>query len=118
MANLYLLRNGRLVIIYISETRNDIVVKAELPGMDPKDIDVSITGNVLTVKGVKKQEQGEKDEHHHYVERYQGSFQRSLQLPADVKPEKTDATFDKGVLRITLPKTEQAKKKQIEIKVN
>ena len=77
----------------------------------------SITGNILTLKGEKKEEQEEKDERRHYVERYYGSFQRSFQLPADVRTDKIEATFDKGVLKITLPKTEQAKKKDIQIKV-
>jgi len=101
----------------ISETKDSIVVKAELPGTDAKDIDVSITGNVLTIKGEKKEEQEEKDEHRHYVGRYYGTFRRSFQLPADVKTDKIDAAFEKGVLKITLPKTEQAKKKEIQIKV-
>ena len=110
-------REEWLPSVDISETKNSIVFKAELPGMDPKDIDVSITGNVLILKGEKKQEQEEKDEHRHYVESYHGSFQRSFQLPAEVKTDKIDATFEKGVLKITLPKTEQAKKKEIQIKV-
>ena len=101
----------------ISETKNNIVVKAELPGTDAKDIDVSITGNVITIKGEKKEEQEEKDEQRHYVELYHGSFQRSFQLPAEVKTDKIDAVFDKGVPKVTLPKTEQAKKKEIQIKV-
>jgi HSP20 family protein len=112
-------KNGEqwLPSVDVSETKDSIVVKAELPGTDSKDIDVSISGNVLTIKGEKKEEQEEKDEHRHYVERYHGSFQRSFQLPAEVKTDKIDATFDKGVLKITLPKTEQAKKKEIQIKV-
>ena len=111
------LREEWLPSVDISETKNDLVVKAELPGLDPKDIDVSITGNVLTIKGEKKEEKEEKDEQRHYMERYHGSFQRSFQLPAEVKSDKIDASFDKGVLKVTLPKTEQAKKKEIEIKV-
>ena len=78
---------------------------------------MSISGNVLTIKGEKKKEEEEKDEHHHYVERYYGSFQRSFQLPAGVKSDKIDATFDKGVLKVTLPKVEEAKEKEIEIEV-
>jgi len=101
----------------LSETKDSFVVKAEIPGMDPKDVNVNISGNVLTIKGEKKKEAEEKDEQRHYVERYYGSFQRSFQLPANVKTDKIEATFDKGVLNITLPKTEEAKKKEIEIKV-
>jgi HSP20 family protein len=101
----------------ITETKDDFIVKAELPGMEAKDVNVSITGNLLTIKGEKEKEAEDKDEHHHYVERYYGSFQRSFQLPANVKSDKIDASFDKGVLKITLPKTDEAKKKEIKINV-
>ena len=101
----------------ISETKDKLVIKAELPGLDAKDVNVSISGDLLTIKGEKKKEEEEKDEHHHYIERYYGSFQRSFQLPVNVKTDKIEATFDKGVLKVTLPKTEEAKKKEIEIKV-
>jgi HSP20 family protein len=101
----------------ISETKNSFVVKAELPGLEAKDINVSISGDMLTIKGEKKKEEEEKDEHHHYVERYYGSFQRTFQLPSTVKTEKIDATFDKGVLKVKLPKKPEAKKKDIEVKV-
>jgi HSP20 family protein len=101
----------------ISETKNSFVVKAELPGLEAKDINVSISGDMLTIKGEKKKEEEEKDEHRHYVERYYGSFQRTFQLPSTVKTEKIDATFDKGVLKIKLPKKPEAKKKDIEVKI-
>jgi HSP20 family protein len=101
----------------LSETKDSFIVKAELPGLEAKDVNVSISGDVLTIKGEKKREGEEKDEHHHYVERYYGSFQRSLQLPSSVKTDKIEAAFDKGVLKVTLPKTEDAKKKEIEVKV-
>ena len=101
----------------ISETKDDFVVKAELPGLEAKDVNVSISGNVLTIKGEKKAEEEEKDEHYHRVERYSGSFQRVFQLPIGVKADKVEANFDKGVLKVTLPKVEEAKKKEIEVKV-
>jgi HSP20 family protein len=101
----------------VSETKDSLVVKAELPGLDAKDVEVSISGNVLTLKGEKKSEEEEKGEHHYRAERYYGSFQRSFQLPTSVQTDKVEATFDKGVLKITLPKVEEAKKKQIEVKV-
>jgi HSP20 family protein len=101
----------------ISETKDDFVVKAELPGLEAKDVNVSISGNVLTIKGEKKAEEEEKDEHYHRVERYSGSFQRVFQLPSGVKADKVEANFDKGVLKVILPKVEEAKKKQIEVKV-
>ena len=101
----------------ISETKKNFIVKAELPGLDVRDVSVSLSGDVLIVKGEKKKEEEEKDEHHHYIERYSGSFQRSFQLPTAVKGDNVEATFDKGVLKITIPKTEEAEKKKIEIKV-
>ena len=101
----------------LSETKDGFIVKAELPGLDGKDVDVSLSGNILTIKGERKKEEEKKDEHHHYVERSYGSFQRSFQLPVEVKSDKIEATFDKGILKITLPKAEEAKKKEIEIKV-
>ena len=103
--------------IDISETRKNFIVKAELPGLDAKDVKVSLSGDFLTIKGEKKKEEEEKDEHHHYIERYSGSFQRSFQLPTSVKADKVEATFDKGVLKVTIPKAEEAEKKEIEIKV-
>ena len=100
----------------ISETKDNLVVKAELPGLEARDIDVSVSGDVLTIKGQKKAEEEKKDELYHCRERYAGSFQRSLRLPVGVKGDKIEATFKNGVLNITIPKAEEAKKKQIEIK--
>jgi HSP20 family protein len=101
----------------VSESKDTFIIKAELPGLDAKDVEVSVSGNVLTLKGEKKKEEEEKDEHHYRAERYYGSFQRSFQLPANVKADKVEAAFEKGVLKVTLPKVEEAKKKQIEVKV-
>jgi HSP20 family protein len=101
----------------MSETRDSFIVKAELPGLDAKDVEVSISGDVLTIKGEKQKEEEEKDEHHYRAERYYGSFQRSFQLPTSIKADKIEAAFDKGVLKVTLPKVEEAKKKKIEVKV-
>jgi HSP20 family protein len=101
----------------VSETKDNFVVNAELPGLEAKDVDVSISGDMITIKGEKKKEEEDKDEHHHTVERYYGSFQRSFKLPTNVKADKVEAAFDKGVLKVTLPKVEEAKKKTIEIKV-
>jgi HSP20 family protein len=101
----------------VSEAKDKVFVKAELPGLEAKDVDVSISGDVLTIKGEKKKQDEEKDEDHYCCERYYGSFQRAFRLPAGVKGDKVEATFDKGVLKIVLPKTEEAKKKAMEIKV-
>jgi HSP20 family protein len=106
-----------LPAVDISETEDKLVIKAEMPGLEAKDVNVSISADVLTIKGDKKKEKEEKDEHYHCIETYSGSFQRSFRLPHNVKTAKIEATFDKGVLKITLPKTEEAKKKEIKIKV-
>jgi len=101
----------------ISETEDKLQIKAELPGLEIKDVNVSISGDLLTIKGEKKKEKEEKDEHYYYMERYSGSFERSFRIPVSVKADKVEAVFDKGVLKVTLPKMEEAKKKEIEIKV-
>ncbi|MFZ5762434.1 MAG: Hsp20/alpha crystallin family protein [Thermodesulfobacteriota bacterium] len=101
----------------ISETKDKVIVKIDLPGFEAADVQLSISGDLLTVKGEKKQEQEEKDEHHHYVERSYGAFQRTFRLPVEIDSDKVQARFDKGVLRITLPKTARAKKKEIKVQV-
>ncbi len=101
----------------VSETKNDIVVKAEVPGMDPKDIDISLSNGVLTIKGEKKQEREEKEEDYHLIERSYGTFARSIQLPVEVQSNKVNASYKNGILKVTLPKSEEAKIKEIKIKV-
>jgi HSP20 family protein len=101
----------------VSETKNDIVVKAEMPGMDPKDIDVSLSDSHLMIKGEKKHEKEEKEEDYHFVERSYGSFVRSVHLPKEVKHDKISASYKNGVLKIVLPKSEEAKTKELKIKV-
>ncbi|NWG03915.1 MAG: Hsp20/alpha crystallin family protein [Syntrophaceae bacterium] len=101
----------------VAETKGDLIVKAELPGMDPKDIEISLTEGILTIKGEKKQEKEEKEEGYHLIERSYGSFARSIRLPKDVQSDKINASFKNGVLKVTLPKSEEAKKKEIKIKV-
>ncbi len=102
----------------VSETKNDVVVKAELPGIDPKDIDLSLSDGHLLIKGEKKQEKEEKDEDYHFIERSYGSFIRSVHLPKEVKHDKVSASYKDGVLKIVLPKSESAKTKEIKIKVD
>jgi HSP20 family protein len=99
----------------VSETDKEIVAKAELPGMDPKDVEVTLRDNVLTIKGEKKFEGEEKKDNYHRIERSYGSFQRSISLPASVKEDAVKAKFDKGVLTITMGKQEEAKVKTIPI---
>ena len=107
-----------LPTIDLTETKDKLVVKAELPGLEAEDVELTLADDVLTIQGEKKEEKEEKDEHHFFVERYTGSFERQIRLPAHVKTDKVDAKFDKGVLTITLPKTEEAKKKVIEVKID
>ena len=101
----------------VSETKNDVVVKAELPGMDPKDIDITLSDGHLMIKGQKKHEKEEKDEDYHFVERSYGSFVRAVHLPKEVKHDKISASYKNGVLKVVLPKSEEAKTKDVKIKV-
>ena len=100
----------------ITETDDRVTVKAELPGIEEKDIDINISGNVLTIRGEKKRLREVKDGDHYLGDRYYGSFHRIFQLPADIAQEKAEATFKKGVLRIIVPKVEGSKTKKIKIK--
>jgi len=102
----------------VSERGDAYVIKAELPGVSKDDVKITLDENVLTVKGEKKQEKEEKDRNYHRVERSYGSFERSFRLPTSVKSDKIDAMYKDGVLTITLPKAEEAKPKEIEVKVS
>jgi len=107
-----------LPTIDLKETKDKLVVKAELPGLDAKDVELTLTEDILTIRGEKREEKEEKDEHRFFVESYYGAFERKLKLPTPVKTEKIDATFEKGILTINLPKSEEARKKEIKIKVH
>lgn len=100
----------------VAETPEKMTVKAEIPGIDPQNIDISLVGDLLTIKGEKKSEREETKENYHLVERSHGSFSRAVRLPAAVDPDQIEAKYDKGVLTITCPKKEPAKPKAIEIK--
>jgi HSP20 family protein len=99
----------------ISETANGIHVKAELPGMDAKEIDITVTSDLLTIKGEKKEEKEEKGENFHRRERRYGSFSRSFRLPVEVKADSINADYKDGVLTVTLPKVEKEKPRRVEI---
>jgi HSP20 family protein len=99
----------------ISDGRKDITIKAEIPGIEAKDFDVSIDGRLLTIKGEKKQEQKEKDETDYRVERSYGYFKRTIELPAEVDPNKVDASYKRGILKIKLRKSKESKTKRIKI---
>jgi HSP20 family protein len=100
----------------VSETEREIKVTAELPGMDEKDVNVTLEGDVLTLKGEKKAEAEEKGKNFHRVERTYGSFQRVITLPAEVDATKVTAGFKKGVLTVTLAKSPAAQTRKIEVK--
>jgi HSP20 family protein len=102
----------------IAEADDRFVVRADLPGIDPKDLDISLTGNVLIIRGEKKEEREEKNERYHAIERQFGSFSRSFILPADVREDGTEASYKDGVLRVNIPKSEPAKQKKISVKMN
>lgn len=93
----------------VSETDEALVITADLPGMEEKDVDITLANGVLTLKGEKKDEREEKEPNYHLMERSYGSFSRSFRLPETVDQDKCQATFDKGVLKISLPKAESAK---------
>jgi HSP20 family protein len=94
--------------VNVTETGKEVKVTAELPGMDEKDIDVSLANETLTIKGEKRQEEESKEKGVYRRERSYGSFQRVVPLPSEVDGEKVEATFKKGVLTVTLPKSEAA----------
>ena len=93
----------------VSETDSAIVVTVELPGIDEKDVEVTVSEDRLTIKGEKKAEKEEKEKNYYMMERSYGAFRRAVALPDEADAEKADATFDKGVLTVTIPKTEKAK---------
>ena len=93
----------------VSETKDALIVKADVPGMEAKDIQVSLQEQMLTIKGEKQQEKDEKDENFHRVERSYGAFMRAVRLPVPVDAGKVAASFKNGVLTITLPKTPAGK---------
>ena len=101
----------------IYEQDNNIVLKAELPGVDPKDVDIRLENNTLTLRGERKFDDEVKKENYHRVERAYGAFTRSFTLPTVVDQGSIKAEFKDGVLRVTLPKREEAKPKQIHISV-
>ena len=100
----------------VSETAKEVIVKAELPGIDPKEIDVSVNGDVLTLRGERKKEEEKKGENFHRLERRYGTFARSIRLPAEVDVNKVSAEYKDGILTINLAKTKESSVKKIEVK--
>lgn len=106
---------GWMPEVDITESDTEIVLEAELPGMDKDDVEIEIDGNVLTLRGEKKQEKEEQEKGRYLYERSYGAFQRSFSLPATVKEEAVKAEFRKGVLRVALPKDGAPRGKKIQI---
>ena len=101
----------------VYDQKDDLIVKAEIPGLSKEEIDISLEGNMLTIKGEKRKEEEVKEEDYYRSERAYGAFSRSIELPAAVQTDRVNASFKNGVLEIRLPKTEEAKKNVVKVKV-
>ncbi len=112
------LTRATMPAVDVAESEKGYEIKAELPGMDEKDIEVKVTDGSLTIKGEKQEEKEEKEKDYYLQERRYGSFERSFELPESIDPDKIEASFKKGVLTVTLPKKAEAQKpaKKIEVK--
>lgn len=108
--------SGLGVRMNLAESENEVTVTAELPGVDPKDVEISVSDNLLTIRGEKKQEKEDKRRNYHYIERSYGSFHRSIQLPSTADPGRVEAEYKNGVLTVTLQKRPEAKPKKIAVK--
>jgi HSP20 family protein len=108
---------GWFPAIDVAETDASFNVSAELPGLKPDEVEINLAGNVLTLKGEKKEEKDEKGKSWHRVERVYGSFTRTLHLPESIDPEKAKASFDNGVLRIEIAKSAASRPRTIKIDV-
>jgi len=100
----------------ISESDEGIIVKAELPGMNVRDIDITLTGGLLTIKGERKMEREDQGESYRRIERRFGSFSRSINLGVEVKADAIDASYREGILTVTLPRAEETRAKRVEVK--
>lgn len=100
----------------VAESEDEFIVKASVPGIDPDDIDITVTKNTLTIKGEMKKEEETEEERYHLRERRYGRFTRSITLPTSVNTDMIDANYENGVLVLHLPKTEEMKPKRIEVR--
>lgn len=100
----------------LSEKDDHVIVRAEMPGLNSEDIDVTVHGNILTLSGEKKEEAEQREGMRYCSERRYGSFRRDITLPADVDADNVEATYKDGVLTLTLPKVEEAKTRKIAVK--
>lgn len=106
---------GRLPKVDIIDRDNEVMVRAELPGVDKKDIDISMTDNTITIKGKTSKEEKEEKGEYYRCETSRGSYTRTLTLPAEVDSDKAKASFKDGVLEMTIPKAERAKRRNIRV---
>lgn len=113
-----LLEKAWFPAIDLYDLKDNILVKADLPGMTKDDIDISIQDNLLVIKGEKKQKKEVKEGNLIKTERFYGTFNRTVSLPAEIDLDKVSATYKEGVLELNLPKKEESKPKQISVKVN
>lgn len=102
----------------IAETPTAYIISAELPGIDRKDVKVTVNDGVLLIQGERHSEKEDKDRKHHRVERFYGTFARSFSLPDNVNEDSIQADYKDGMLKVTLEKSEKAKPKSIEVQVN
>lgn len=106
-----------LPVVDILEAKEHVEIRAEIPGLSEKDVQVSVTDDVLTLKGEKKHKSEENDQKYHRVERSYGRFQRSFTLPANLNPEDIKAKFTNGVLTVSIPKVKEVQPKEVQISV-
>jgi len=110
--------NGALIAnLDMSETDDTVEVVVDVPGIEEKDIEVTLSDGALLIKGKRESEKEEKDKNYHRIERSYGKFQRRVPLPCDVKADKIDARLEKGILTVKLPKSEESKKADRKIKI-
>ena len=112
----YLASQSWGVAVDVSESEDEYLIKASLPGINPEDLDINIESNVLTIKGEYKEEKESENRRYHMRERRSGNFCRSFSLPNAVDTEAVEATYEAGVLTLSLPKAEEAKPQRIEVK--
>lgn len=110
--------NNWVPAVDVEETKDEYLIKAEMPGMKKEDVKISLTDNMLTLSGEKKTESKTDDKRFHRMERSYGAFQRSFALATPVKGDKVSAVFKDGILEIRVPKSEDAKSKEIDIKID
>jgi len=109
---------GFTTCLDVAENKDEVLVKVDVPGIDEKDLSVSLSGDNLIIKGERKEDNEEKEKHYHRIERRHGNFQRVIGLPVSVDGEKINAEYENGVLEIHLPKKAEAIPKEIPIKLS